>query len=82
MRASEASGHSRRRVTLLAAVVFLGLLVAALYVAWALWTSVDVAAISTHGFVALALGAVFSLAVGGGLMALVFFSSRRGMTST
>lgn len=34
--------------------------------------------ISGHGWFAMILGVVFSLAIGGGLMALVFFSSRRG----
>lgn len=34
--------------------------------------------ISLHGFIALALGVVGSLVVGGGLMALAFFSSRSG----
>ncbi|TGY87540.1 hypothetical protein E5163_13975 [Marinicauda algicola] len=33
---------------------------------------------SGHGWLALALGVILSLALGGGLMALVFFSSRRG----
>ncbi len=33
---------------------------------------------SGHGWAAMALGIVFSLALGGGLMALVFFSARRG----
>ncbi len=34
--------------------------------------------ISLHGFIALGLGILGSLVVGGGLMALVFFSSRSG----
>ena len=34
--------------------------------------------IGVHGWVALILGVIVSLAVGGGLMALVFVSSRRG----
>jgi len=34
--------------------------------------------ISVHGYVALGLGVVLSLALGGGLMALAFFSSRKG----
>jgi hypothetical protein len=38
----------------------------------------DAVSIGVHGWVALVLGVVFSLAVGGGLMALVFVSSRRG----
>ena len=50
-----------------------------LAVAWAVyaWNSVDVA-MSVHGYVAMFLGIFFSLAVGCGLMALVFYSSRRG----
>lgn len=35
-------------------------------------------AISLHGFIALGLGILGSLVVGGGLMALVFFSNRSG----
>lgn len=34
--------------------------------------------ISLHGFIALGLGILGSLVVGGGLMALVFFSNRSG----
>ncbi|MCS3899923.1 hypothetical protein M2171_009056 [Bradyrhizobium japonicum USDA 38] len=34
--------------------------------------------IPTEGYVALALGAGFAIAVGVGLMMLLFFSSRRG----
>lgn len=34
--------------------------------------------ISLHGFIALGLGVLGSLVVGGGLMALVFFSNRSG----
>ena len=33
---------------------------------------------TTHGYIAMALGILFTLALGGGLMALVFFSARRG----
>ncbi|MCP3475325.1 hypothetical protein NLM33_33930 [Bradyrhizobium sp. CCGUVB1N3] len=40
--------------------------------------SVDGEPIPTEGYVALALGAGFSVIVGVGLMALLFFSSRRG----
>lgn len=34
--------------------------------------------LSVHGYIALALGIVLSLLLAGGLMALVFFSARRG----
>jgi hypothetical protein len=40
--------------------------------------SVEAPAIPATGYVAMALGIVFSLLVGCGLMALVFFSSRHG----
>ena len=38
----------------------------------------NAANISMHGWIALTLGVVLSLAIGGGLMALSFYSSRRG----
>ncbi|MGV7214413.1 hypothetical protein [Bradyrhizobium sp. UFLA05-112] len=40
--------------------------------------SADGEPIPTEGYIALALGAGFSVIVGVGLMALLFFSSRRG----
>lgn len=48
--------------------------------AWAgwVWFWLGDAEISGHGIAALTLGVVFSLAVGVGLMALVFVSARRG----
>jgi hypothetical protein len=36
------------------------------------------AGVSTAGMLAMTLGVLFTLAVGGGLMALIFYSSRRG----
>jgi hypothetical protein len=41
-------------------------------------TGWDSSAMSIHGWIALTLGTVLSLAVGGGLMALVFYSARKG----
>ena len=41
------------------------------------WTRTN-AEMSVHGWIALTLGILFSLIVGCGLMALVFYSSRRG----
>jgi hypothetical protein len=41
------------------------------------WTSTDTS-VPASGYVALVLGVVFSLVVGVGLMALVFYSSRKG----
>ena len=45
------------------------------YVGWTLGSSADVPA---SGYVAMALGVMVSLAVGFGLMALLFYSSRKG----
>ncbi|MGE0596372.1 MAG: hypothetical protein AB7P07_08400 [Hyphomonadaceae bacterium] len=41
-------------------------------------TGWDASAMSLHGWIALSLGTVLSLVVGGGLMALVFHSARHG----
>lgn len=41
-------------------------------------TGWDASAMSIHGWIALTLGTVLSLALGGGLMALVFHSARKG----
>lgn len=41
------------------------------------WNLTD-AAVDESGRIALVLGAVFSMLVGGGLMALVFWSNRKG----
>jgi hypothetical protein len=58
-------------------VVLLGVLFASiLFAVWG-WNLTD-ATISTGGMISLALGVVVTLAVGGGLMALVFWSSRNG----
>ena len=47
---------------------------------WAvkLWNSVGDTAIPASGYIALALGVIFSLVIGCGLMALMFYSSRHG----
>lgn len=42
------------------------------------WRALGASEISLAGWLAMALGALFSLALGIGLMALVFFSNRRG----
>ena len=61
----------------IALVVLFGLLGGALWAMIAVWTHID-AKMSAHGWIALVLGVVLSLAVGIGLMGLMFFSSRRG----
>ena len=47
---------------------------------WAtsVWNATDDVAMDKNGWIALILGTVFSLVIGCGLMALIFFSSRRG----
>jgi hypothetical protein len=42
------------------------------------WTHLGGDPVPAYGYVAIAGGVVFSLVVGGGLMALVFYSSRHG----
>lgn len=53
------------------------LLLAACILGYLGWTSTDTE-VPEAGYVALVLGVVFSLVVGAGLMALVFYSSRKG----
>jgi hypothetical protein len=59
-------------------VPLVGLLAASIWFAVYSWSAVEGPPIPTEGYVAMALGIVFSLVVGIGLMALVFYSSRRG----
>lgn len=59
-------------------IVLLSLLVATgvvIYLGWTLGNGTDV---PTSGYAAMAFGVIISLAVGFGLMALVFYSSRKG----
>jgi hypothetical protein len=62
----------------------LGIVVAALLsasamaVAYSAWRALADVEMSVSGYVAMVLGAAVSLAVGGGLMALLFWSNRKG----
>ncbi len=47
-------------------------------VAVSIWESDGGLAMSVHGYIALGLGALFTFGLTAGLMALVFYSSRRG----
>ena len=58
--------------------VLLALLGAAIWIAVAGWQAVGDVAIPAHGYIAMTLGIGFSLVVGCGLMALVFYSNRKG----
>ena len=55
-----------------------GLLAVVAVGAWYGWTSLDGVAITRAGIFAMVLGIVFAAALGGGLMFLVFYSSRHG----
>jgi len=54
-----------------------GLLALTLYLFFSDWDRLDWH-MSLNGWIAMSLGIVLSLALGGGLMALTFFSARRG----
>jgi len=69
--------YHRYLPTVAVAAILLGLLGLALWFMVSAWTAID-ARMSGHGWTALVLGIVFSVLVGCGLMALMFFSSRRG----
>jgi len=49
-------------------------------IVWAtmVWTSSNDVPMSKHGWIALGIGTAFSIVIGCGLMALMFFSSRSG----
>jgi hypothetical protein len=59
----------------LLALVLIALLAVVLFGVLSDW---DASAMSVHGWIALTIGTVLSLLVGGGLMALVFYSARHG----
>ena len=63
---------------ILGVLSLLALLAASLWYAYGLWVAVDAPDMPVGLYVAMALGVMFSIVVGSGLMALVFYSSRRG----
>lgn len=62
-------------IVLVVLVCLLAVTFAIVYFAWTFGKDADVPA---SGYVAMAFGVVVSLAVGFGLMALIFYSSRKG----
>ena len=64
--------------TLLLVVPLLALLAYALWYAARSWTALEGPDMPAGLYVAMALGIVFSILIGSGLMALVFYSSRHG----
>jgi hypothetical protein len=63
----------------LALIVLFGLLFASLWYAVKVWTSMAGVQMSGWGWLFLGLGIVVTIALGSGLMALVFYSSRHNM---
>jgi len=63
---------------LLVIVPLLALLALSIWFAVAAWIRLGGEPIPFYGYVAIAGGVLFSFLVGGGLMALVFYSSRHG----
>lgn len=59
-------------------IPLVALLAGAVWFAIYSWTAIEGPPVPTEGRVAMGLGIVFSLIVGCGLMALVFYSSRHG----
>jgi TRAP-type C4-dicarboxylate transport system permease small subunit len=68
----------QRRSTWIAVVVAAVVVAAVLVVGGNLWAKAGDTEISLAGWIALVLGGLVALALGIGLMALVFISSRRG----
>jgi len=67
-----------RLATAALVVALLVILAAALWFAASAWLFVGGAPMPPAGYVAMVLGIVFSLLIGCGLMALLFYSSRHG----
>jgi len=64
--------------TIALVVALLAILTAAGWFAAHAWVSIEGPPMPVDGYVAMTLGIVFSLIVGCGLMALLFYSSRHG----
>jgi len=69
--------HDLIPVAILVVALFALLALSVWFAAYS-WTHLGGDAIPSYGYVAIAGGVVISLVVGGGLMALVFYSSRHG----
>ncbi len=62
----------------IALIILFGLLGAAIWYAIGAWSQLGGVGISTAGWVFLVLGVIVTVAVGAGLMGLLFYSSRKG----
>ena len=70
-------GLSMKQLIFLSAILII-FLTLSVWGASRIWLNVPDVELSFHGYLAMALGGFFSLLLGGGLMALLFFSSRKG----
>jgi uncharacterized protein YneF (UPF0154 family) len=64
--------------TVLVISILLIILALAVSVAIDAWVAMDQVEMSVHGYIAMTLGIIVSLALGFGLMGLMFYSSRQG----
>jgi hypothetical protein len=71
------SGHDLIPAAILVIALFALLALSVWFAAYS-WTHLGGDPLPTYGYVAIAGGVVISILVGGGLMALVFYSSRHG----
>lgn len=81
MAEAEAGTPRRRRPgtkTLAAIAVLVGMLAAAGAISVYMWRELEGTVMGTHGVIALMLGVVVTLLVGGGLVYLTMISDRRG----
>ena len=70
--------QTMRIVMTIVVIALMGLLGASLYYAFGIWTTLGAADMPGWIYAAMFGGVLFSLLVGGGLMGLVFYSSRAG----
>jgi hypothetical protein len=78
MAMAQSSGKFGKLGTAAIVVPLLAFLAGAAWFAVSGWSSASGTSVPTAGYVAMVLGIVFSLLIGCGLMALVFYSSRHG----
>ena len=67
-----------KKGVILLVVVLAGFLAFAVWGFQAVWRMAGPTHISVHGYIAMGIAAAFTVLLGGGLMWLAFYSSRRG----
>jgi hypothetical protein len=66
------------RKALVVAAIMIAVLAGVIVMSLWIWGQIGDTEMSVHGYIALGLGVVATLVIGGGLMGLVFYSSRHG----